>query len=103
MQQYTNPVVALTEDLLPKEDASMQRVLEFINGEYFGEVWTIQSKKKVGGRRAHHLVVSGGLIDPTGNPHAVIQCFFAILELTAMVDAVRCQQEDVWSLEGPKN
>ncbi|KAL8824951.1 MAG: hypothetical protein Q9191_004708 [Dirinaria sp. TL-2023a] len=101
MQQYTKPVVALTEDLLPKEDASMQGMPEFTNGEYFGEVWTIQSKK-VGGRRVHHLVVSGGLIDPTGDPHAVIQCFFAILELTALVDAVRYSQCDVWSLEGPK-
>ena len=101
MQLYTKPVIALSEDLLPKEDASVQGLPEFINGEYFGEAWRIQSKK-VGGRQAHRLVVSGDLIEPTGDPHVVVECFFAILELTPLVDAVRYSQGDVWSSEGPE-
>ena len=101
MQHHTKPVVALSEDLLPNDSSSMQGLPDSTNGEYFGQTWTIQSKK-IGGRQAYRLVVSGDLIDPTSSSLAATQCFFAILQLTPLIDAVRYSQDNVWRLEGPE-
>lgn len=100
LQAHGAATLATSKDMLPTE-GTVECKPHFIHSEYPGQSSQITAERYRDGRQTYRVILAGDLHDPKYDSFETGQRFYAHLDLTALVNAVRASQGDVRTSENP--
>lgn len=100
LQVYGAPTLATSRHLHPSEQF-VDCKPHFVHSEYPGQSSQITAEGYDSGPQKYRIILAGDLYDPTNDCSMAGQRFYAHLDVTDLVNAIRTSQGDVRTSEDP--